>query len=140
MCCGYLVAFTSQQMALQKGRAIVVSPTLDIMNLFTQVMAGVFIFNEWITSNRNEVLIKSFSVIFIIIGVAILSFFHAQEEETPEDSSDTCEIPDDCEQIEIARKNEDYIEEETEESQKLAEKISTEKISMKHVMPGHHNK
>ena len=93
------------------------------------------------TSDRNEVIIKSFSVIFIIFGVAILSFFHAQEEEeTPEDSADECEIPNEREQIEVTRKNEEYVEEETEESQKLAEKISTEKISMKHVMPGHHNK
>ncbi len=140
MCCGYLVAFTSQQIALQKGKAIVVSPTLDIMNLFTQIMAGVFIFNEWQSSTGTETLIKSISVGFIIIGVAMLSFFTAQEEEIAEDSPEKGEELAKSEQLELVTPNEDFVEEETEESQKLAEKISTENINLKHVVSGHHNK
>ncbi|MGC9781609.1 MAG: hypothetical protein HZR80_20385 [Candidatus Heimdallarchaeota archaeon] len=140
MCCGYLVAFTSQQMAVQKGKAIVVSPTLDIMNLFTQIMAGVFIFNEWQSSTGTENLIKSVSVSFIIIGVAMLSFFTAQEEEIADEAPEEEEVLDESEHIKHEVQSEEYIEEETVESQKLAEKISTEKINLKHVVPGQQNK
>jgi uncharacterized membrane protein len=89
MCLGYLTAFTSQQMALQKGKAIVVSPTLDIMNLFTQVTAGIIIFNEW-ADIWDTLLIwhkamKIMSISFIIIGVAVLSFSTAEFEDIKAD-------------------------------------------------------
>jgi len=84
MLLGYFVAFTSQQMALQKGKSIVVSPTLDIMNLFTQVMAGVIVFAEWYevwpTLYLWQKVIKIGSIVLIIIGVAMLSFFSAKDE------------------------------------------------------------
>ncbi len=84
MLLGYTVAFTSQQMALQKGKSIVVSPTLDIMNLFTQVIAGIIVFAEWYevwpTLLLWQKVIKIGSIAFIIIGVAMLSFFTAKDE------------------------------------------------------------
>ncbi|NHJ86976.1 MAG: hypothetical protein FK734_16055 [Asgard group archaeon] len=84
MLMGYLVAFTSQQMALQKGKAIVVSPTLDVMNLFTQVMAGIIIFNEWTTVSLLtwQKAIRSICIVIIIIGVALLSSSTANEKAT----------------------------------------------------------
>ena len=82
MCCGYLVAFTSQQMALQKGKALVVSPTLDEINLFTQVLAGIVIFNDWANLGLLpwQKTVKSISIIVIMLGVALLSFYSAIEE------------------------------------------------------------
>lgn len=85
MCCGYFVAFTSQQIALQKGKALVVSPTIDIMNLFMQVTAGIFVFNEWLHIWQYELVmwqkaLKVISIIMIIAGVAILSFFSKKDE------------------------------------------------------------
>jgi drug/metabolite transporter (DMT)-like permease len=86
MCGGYLVAFTAQQMALQKGKAIVVSPTLDEINLFTQVMAGVIIFNDWETLGLLpwQKTVKSIAIIVIMVGVALLSFYSAIEESIKE--------------------------------------------------------
>lgn len=82
MCGGYLIAFSSQQMALQKGKAIVVSPTLDEINLFTQVMAGIIIFNDWETLGLEpwQKTVKSIAIIVIMLGVALLSFYSAIEE------------------------------------------------------------
>lgn len=91
MCCGYFVAFTSQQIALQKGKALVVSPTIDIMNLFMQVMAGIFVFNEWLIIWGSlftwQKVLKVSSIFLIILGVAILSFFAKKDELTTEDES-----------------------------------------------------
>jgi len=86
MCGGYLVAFTAQQMALQKGKAIVVSPALDEINLFTQVMAGIIIFNDWQTLGLEpwQRTIKSIAIIVIMIGVALLSFYSAIEDTIKE--------------------------------------------------------
>jgi len=86
MCGGYLIAFTSQQMALQKGKAIVVSPTLDEINLFTQVMAGIIIFNDWETLGLEpwQKTVKSIAIIVIMVGVALLSFYSAIEESIKE--------------------------------------------------------
>ncbi|NHJ87606.1 MAG: hypothetical protein FK734_19250 [Asgard group archaeon] len=85
MCCGYLIAFTSQQMALQKGKALVVSPTIDISRVFMQIMAGIFVFNEWHTIWPTLLLwqkvIKVLSIFFIIFGISLLSFFKAKKEE-----------------------------------------------------------
>ncbi|HUT80245.1 MAG TPA: DMT family transporter [Candidatus Bathyarchaeia archaeon] len=89
MCLGYLVAFTSQQMSLQKGKALVVSPTIDISRLFMQIMAGIFVFNEWHiiwpTLEPWQKALKILSIIFIIVGVALLSIFKAQKEEHEEE-------------------------------------------------------
>ncbi len=112
MCCGYFVAFTSQQIALQKGKALVVSPTIDIMNLFMQVMAGIFVFNEWLHIWEYELVtwqkaLKVISIIMIIAGVAILSFFSKKDELITEDAG-------------TEKKTEDESEEEA--SQELEEK------------------
>ncbi|MHA1631065.1 MAG: DMT family transporter [Candidatus Heimdallarchaeota archaeon] len=85
MIIGYIVAFTSQQIALDRGKAIVVSPTLDIMNLFTQVTAGIIVFAEWYTVWESTLLLwqkalKVSAIIVIIFGVAMLSFFKAKSE------------------------------------------------------------
>jgi len=120
MCCGYLVAFNSQQMALQKGKALVVSPIIDIMNLFMQIMAGIFVFNEWHTIWDDLLLwkkvIKTMSLILIIVGVVMLSFFKAKEEvamkliETKEEIGDGSmfEKPDEIKQDTLAS---DFLDE-----------------------------
>lgn len=103
MCCGYFVAFTSQQIALQKGKALVVSPTIDIMNLFMQVMAGIFVFNEWLHIWEYELVtwqkaLKVISIIMIIAGVAILSFFSKKDELITEDAGTEKKTEDESEE------------------------------------------
>lgn len=77
----YLLAFSTQQIAFQKGKAIVVSPTLVVMNMFTQVMAGVFIFNEWENFQPWQTAVKSVSIVFILIGVILLSVTAEKEKK-----------------------------------------------------------
>ncbi len=130
MCLGYFVAFTSQQIALQKGKALVVSPTIDIMNLFMQVMAGIFVFNEWLPIWGSLITwqkaLKVISIILIIAGVAILSFFSKKDELIIEDESDEEEIADESEE-EIIREFDEKEEEETVIIS-LKEKIGSAKI------------
>jgi uncharacterized membrane protein len=135
MCFGYLTAFTSQQMAIQKGKAIVVSPILDIMNLFTQVTAGIIIFNEW-AGIWGELLIwqkvfKIGSIILIIVGVTILSVAKAgQQDLAPKQSGKDDEEEQAQEEItteETESDVEDHFEEEKPLIQ-LKEKITSTKI------------
>jgi len=60
------------------------------MNLFTQVTAGIIIFNEWVEIWGElliwQKIIKIGSIILIFLGVAILSFAKA-EQEVPLDMS-----------------------------------------------------
>ena len=124
MCLGYLVAFTSQQMALQKGRAIVVSPILDEINLFTQVMAGIIIFNDWQDLGLEpwERSVKSIAIIVIMVGVAILSFYSAIEEAIKKRVNGNAETAseeivldveaDDDESLEIAPADQEIVETE----------------------------
>ncbi|MBN1330275.1 MAG: hypothetical protein JXA54_12445 [Candidatus Heimdallarchaeota archaeon] len=85
MCIGYFIAFTSQQTSLQKGKALVVSPSIDISRLFMQIIAGIFVFNEWHDIwPLLEPWKKSFkilSIIFIILGVAILTISKTKTDE-----------------------------------------------------------
>jgi uncharacterized membrane protein len=140
MCCGYFVAFTSQQIALQKGKALVVSPTIDIMNLFMQVMAGIFVFNEWLIIWGSlltwQKTLKVGSIIMIILGVAILSFFVKKDEL----------ITDDEEKKEVEAEPEEklapVLEEEKEETVviSLKEKIVSTEIKEPKKSPTNYNK
>lgn len=129
MCCGYFVAFTSQQIALQKGKALVVSPTIDIMNLFMQVMAGIFIFNEWLVIWYSLITwqkaLKVISIIMIILGVAILSFFSKKDELITEDAGTEKKTEDESEE-----KASQELEEEKDETViiSLEEKIGSTSI------------
>ncbi|NHJ33114.1 MAG: hypothetical protein FK732_09635 [Asgard group archaeon] len=151
MCLGYFVAFTSQQIALQKGKALVVSPTIDIMNLFMQVMAGIFVFNEWLYIWENELVtwqksLKVISIILIIAGVALLSFFakkdelETEEEETEEKTEQ--EIPEEI----IETESEEELAKELEELEKkpilisLEEKIRPDKIKETKQSSANYNK
>ena len=119
MCLGYFTAFTSQQMALQKGKAIVVSPTLDEINLFTQVIAGIVIFNDWTNAGLLpwEKTVKTISIIVIMLGVALLSFYTSIEEAIKNGM----------------QKEEEKLdkEEELEEEELVSEPISEVKIGKK---------
>ncbi|MHA1212300.1 MAG: DMT family transporter, partial [Candidatus Heimdallarchaeota archaeon] len=93
MLIGYTVAFTSQQMAFQKGKAIVVSPILDVMNLLAQVSAGVIVFAEWYNMWLNDLtpwqkVLKIASLALILVGVALLSSSKAKDEVVPPDDTD----------------------------------------------------
>lgn len=136
MCFGYLTAFTSQQMAIQKGKAIVVSPILDIMNLFTQVTAGIIIFNEW-AGIWGELLIwqkvfKIGSIVLIIIGVTILSVAKAgQEDLAPEQSGKEDDDEEQAQEEITTEETESDIEEHFEEEKpliQLKEKLTSTKI------------
>jgi uncharacterized membrane protein len=88
----YTTAFTTQQMAFQKGKAIIVSPTIDTMNLFLQVTAGIVIFVEWETFGDLllwQKALKICALILIVMGVAFLSSSTAlQREQTTESDDD----------------------------------------------------
>ncbi|NHJ49570.1 MAG: hypothetical protein FK733_17400 [Asgard group archaeon] len=98
MCIFYAIAFPIQQKSFQKGKAIVVTPTVDVMNIFTQVIAGIVIFNEWADIWGGLELwkkaLKVLSIILIVISVALLSFLTAKDEMivTPETMKDEEEI------------------------------------------------
>lgn len=139
MCIGYTVAFSAQQMAFQKGKAIVVSPTLDIMNLLTQITAGILIFNEWVTIWGTmlpwQKAVKTISIGLIIIGVAMLSIFTAEYEETTGGQKEE-EITDEEEVLETTE-----VSESSELKEKkpfsLKEKIGTQKIEDSSTTVGH---
>jgi len=137
MCIGYTVAFTSQQMAFQKGKAIVVSPTLDIMNLLTQITAGILIFNEWVaiweTMYMWQKAIKIVSIGLILFGVAILSMFTAEYEEKIEGKEEDKE-----EKSEATTISETTELEDEKQKFSLKEKIRTGKIDDKSSSIGHH--
>lgn len=142
MCLGYFVAFTSQQIALQKGKALVVSPTIDIMNLFMQVMAGVFVFNEWQNIWQNELItwqkaLKVISIIMIIAGVALLSFFTKKDEMITEDEDTEKKIVDEAEE-----ETTQELEEEKDEKVilSLKEKIASTKIEESKKTPTNYHK
>ena len=141
MCLGYFVAFTSQQIALQKGKALVVSPTIDIMNLFMQVMAGIFIFNEWLPIWSSlltwQKTLKVTSIIMIILGVAILSFFTKKDELIIEEESKEEKTED-----ESKEEKSQMFEEENEETViiSLKEKIGSAKIEESKKSPVNINK
>ncbi len=142
MCCGYFVAFTSQQIALQKGKALVVSPTIDIMNLFMQVMAGIFVFNEWLHIWEYELVtwqkaLKVISIIMIIAGVAILSFFSKKDELITEDAGTEKKTEDESEE-EASQE----LEEEKDETViiSLEEKIGSTSIKEPKKSAGNINK
>ena len=84
MCIFYAIAFPTQQMSFQKGKAIIVTPTVDVMNISTQVIAGIVIFNEWFDIWGDlktwQKALKILSIILIIAGVAILSLLTTNEE------------------------------------------------------------
>ncbi len=143
MCVGYTVAFSTQQMAFQKGKAIVVSPTLDIMNLLTQVTAGILIFNEWIaiwsTMLPWQKAIKTLSIGLIVVGVATLSIFTAEQDEliggekedkiTDEEEA-TLKIPETSES--------EGLEEDEKKQFSLKDKIATKQIDdTKSTIVGH---
>ncbi|MCK5298295.1 MAG: hypothetical protein KAJ76_05275 [Candidatus Heimdallarchaeota archaeon] len=142
MCVGYTIAFSTQQMAFQKGKAIVVSPTLDIMNLLTQVTAGILIFNEWTaiwtTMLPWQKTIKTLSIGLIVVGVAMLSIFSAEHDELI-DGEKKDKITDEEEatlKIPESGESEDLDEEEKQFS--LKEKIGTQKLDdSKSTIVGH---
>lgn len=133
MCLGYTVAFSSQQMAFQKGKAIVVSPTLDIMNLLTQVTAGIVIFNEWATIWTTmltwQKALKTLSIGLIVVGVTMLSIFTAKpEEETLVEKKDkTTDEEEEQQQTTELSEPKEFSEEEKKPFV-LEEKIGTKKI------------
>ncbi len=136
MVIGYTVAFSSQQMAFQKGKAIVVSPTLDIMNLLTQITAGLLIFNEWVGIWDTMIMwhkaIKIISIGLILVGVAMLSMFTAEYEDTTEgkeeEKEEVSEAPAVSESTEL---------EEEKKQFSLKDKINTQKIADKRTSIGH---
>lgn len=142
MCLGYFVAFTSQQIALQKGKALVVSPTIDIMNLFMQVMAGVFVFNEWQNIWQNELItwqkaLKVISIIMIISGVALLSFFTKKDEMITEDEDTEKKIVDEAEEETTQELGE---EKDEKVILSLKEKIASTKIEESKKTPTNYHK
>lgn len=143
MCIGYTVAFSSQQMAFQKGKAIVVSPTLDILNLLTQITAGILIFNEWVsiwgTMLPWQKVVKTLSIGLIVVGVAMLSIFTAEYEETTGGQKKE-EITDEEGVLNTMKDSEpSEIEEEEKKKQfSLKEKIGTQNIDDSSTSIGHH--
>ena len=142
MCVGYTIAFSTQQMAFQKGKAIVVSPTLDIMNLLTQVTAGILIFNEWTaiwtTMLPWQKTIKTLSIGLIVVGVAMLSIFSAEHDELI-DGEKKDKITDEEEAtLKIPESGESEDLDEVEKQFSLKEKIGTQKLDdSKSTIVGH---
>jgi len=130
MCLGYTVAFSSQQMAFQKGKTLVVSPTLDIMNLLIQITAGILIFNEWVAIWTSmlpwQKAVKSLSIVFIVIGVAMLSFFTAEPKEATDEEEEKQENPEFrvLEELEKEKKKQ-FISEENIVTKKSGDSKST---------------
>lgn len=89
MIIGYAITVSGKQLAFQKGRAIIVSPVYLVMSLFSQVAAGIIIFNEWTTFQSWQIIVQVISIVFIIVGIILLSISTAETHEklSEEDSS-----------------------------------------------------
>ncbi|MBD3189654.1 MAG: hypothetical protein GF308_03375 [Candidatus Heimdallarchaeota archaeon] len=81
MILGYTFTVSGKQLAFQKGRAIIVSPVYLVMSLFSQISAGIVIFNEWTAMQSWQIIVHIISIIFIIIGIILLSISTAEAHE-----------------------------------------------------------
>ncbi|NHJ46552.1 MAG: hypothetical protein FK733_02075 [Asgard group archaeon] len=139
----YTIAFTSQQMAFQKGKAIVVSPTLDTMNLFLQVTAGIIVFQEWTATWWSTLLLwqktlKIGALILIVLGVALLSSSTALHREPYKEGDD--KKKDEETKVEEQALEEESIEEDEPEVEMIIP-VKHERRDETHPLPsGQHNK
>lgn len=79
-----VVSVVFYQSAFQKGKAVLMGPILNTFVLVLPVIAGLFIFNQ---SFENYVLFI-ISLIFILIGIIILSKFQAEIESIEADKKE----------------------------------------------------
>ncbi|MHA1820352.1 MAG: DMT family transporter [Promethearchaeota archaeon] len=69
-----------QQIGFQKGKATTVSTLFSVLALITPVLAGIIIFQDWLSLSIGIIGIKIISLILIGIGVAILSFYSSMKD------------------------------------------------------------
>jgi drug/metabolite transporter (DMT)-like permease len=77
---GNTISMVLSQIGFQKGKSIVVTPLYSVFSLIIPVFGGVIIFSDWVSLDIGIIIAKVISLVIIIVGVGILSFFSAKSD------------------------------------------------------------
>jgi drug/metabolite transporter (DMT)-like permease len=77
---GNAASMVIQQIGFQKGKAIVLTPIYTVASLIVPALVGVALFNEWSGDSSLYIYINVISMIAVTIGVGLVSFFNAKQE------------------------------------------------------------
>jgi hypothetical protein len=69
-----------QQLGFQKGQAVALVPLYTVLSLVLPVLAGVWLFYEWVGDMLAIIAINVIAIVGVSLGAAILSFFNARQE------------------------------------------------------------